>query len=241
MPLLQRRRLPEASVGLGAEPEALADVADDREHEGSPGAGVADRVERELDGDLLARLAPGRHLDHGPGVDDRAVAGRVIAGQAGPVPLLEALGNEHLDRQATRLGRRVAEHRFGGRIPQHDPPVGGLGDHNRVAHVREQPPDPQVAGGEHGRAPRLSRHASSPRSAPVYRTRVPRMRGAPSRPARDAPRPLPRGYLALETLAGGDLIAFLAATTSDGADTRGSAPVIAEARPLVRPGARRSA
>jgi hypothetical protein len=62
------------------------------------------------------------------------------------VPGLQVLGDEILDAQLERLGRRVAENLGGGWIPQDDPARGRVRDDDRIPHGLEKATDAQILG-----------------------------------------------------------------------------------------------
>jgi hypothetical protein len=131
-------------LALPLDPAAVGDVADEGEDVAVRRPRGRDRREAELDGDLLARLAQGRHLDRRVRVDERPPAARGVARQAGPVGRAQRLRDQQLDRPADDLLRGVAEQSLGRRVPEGDQPAVGLADHDGVADRLEQQAQPHV-------------------------------------------------------------------------------------------------
>ncbi len=108
------------------------DVADD----GGVVGTIADGHprDRRLDRELLP-VGPER--GERPQVAHRAgrVAGGAKGGDVAAVDAPEPLRQEAVERLADRLGRRAAEHGFGGRVEQHDPLLGVEG--NDGVHRRD--------------------------------------------------------------------------------------------------------
>jgi hypothetical protein len=138
---LQELALP---VQLLPEPLALGDVADQPEDEAAGDGRFFDRAERQLDPDFLAGLPQGRQLDRPARGDDAAAAFGAIAGQAGLVLRPQALGHEHRERAADRLGGGVAEEGLGGRVPEHDPPAVDVADDHGLGDAPEEAADAEI-------------------------------------------------------------------------------------------------
>ena len=146
----------QAGVGVGGE-LALGDVAGEGEDEGA--GRVIKRGQRQLDCQGTAVLAQRRQGDRPGGVDERAVAGGRVGGQANPVADIQVVGNEEVDRLADGLGGGVAEEGFGGGVPEDDAVGGGVADDDRVADAPEEQTDPKVLRPEGGRGRVLRRGA----------------------------------------------------------------------------------
>jgi hypothetical protein len=65
----------------------------------------------------MAFLVLACKLDGGPGIDEKAFSGFLIAGQPASMHLDEPLGNESVKRHGQRILLRVPEQLGGGRVP----------------------------------------------------------------------------------------------------------------------------
>jgi hypothetical protein len=85
-----------------------------------------------------------RQLDRHASLDELPATSRRKGGKSGPMPGLELIGNQHLDRLTDRFVRRVPKYRLGRRAPEHDPSRRGIADDHRIADGKEEDADPQV-------------------------------------------------------------------------------------------------